>query len=109
MTVFTYECYFTKQLRLYQDDNGDGRAVFTSSKAISSVVINAGYRVADLEVYGSVDGENWVLIDTISHPTKDAYDDYSVQFPADAQYKYMKLDAVGGQIRIPYITFNFAG
>ena len=109
MTVFTYECYFTKQLRLYQDDKGDGRAVFTSSKAITSVVINAGYRVADLEVYGSVDGENWVLIDTISHPTKDAYADYSVQFPADAQYKYMKLDADGGQIRIPYITFNFAG
>ena len=107
-TMFMSGGHLNNQLRMYDDSKGDAQAIFTCTKAIQSLVINAGYRVADLEVYGSNDGENWVLIDTISHPTKDAYADYAVEMPAGTSYKYLKLDAVGAQVRIPYITFNFA-
>lgn len=91
------------QLRLYDDAKGDAIATFTCAKAISSVVINAGHRAASLEVYASVDDSTWVLVETISTTTTAT--DYTVQLPAG--YKYLKLDAVGAQVRIPYITINF--
>jgi len=112
MTVFTNQCHFTKQLRLYQDAKGDGTAVFASAKKIASVVINAGHKSSDLKVYGSVDGENWVEIATISvaetSTNVSTYSNYTVTIPADASYKYLKLDAVKAQIRVAYMTFNFA-
>ncbi len=99
--------HMNTQLRLYDDDKGDAQAIFTCAKAISSVVINAGHRAASLAVYASVDGQNWVLIQEVA--TQTSFGDFTVEIPADAAYKYLKLDAVGAQIRIPYITFNFEG
>ena len=82
----------------------DGNAVFASTKAVQSLVINAGHKAASLEVYGSSDGQNWVLIQSID--TNTTYGDYIVEMPE--AYKYLKLDAVGAQIRVPSITFEFA-
>ena len=96
--------HLNTQLRLYDDAKGDAIATFTCEKEITSVVINAGHRAASLEVYGSVDGKTWVLVETISTTTTAT--DYTVQLPAGCMY--LKLDAVGAQIRVPYITFTFA-
>ena len=107
VTVYTNECNFAAQLRLYQDAQGDGVAVFACQKALQSVLINAGYRVSGLEVYGSEDGETWTLITTIQHPTKDAYADYTVEMPAGTSYKYLMLDTVETQMRVTTMTFVF--
>ena len=101
--------HMNSQLRMYDDAKGDAQAIFTCAKEISSVVINAGHRAASLEVYASVDGETWVLIETIATERIDKvaeYPDYTVEIPAG--YKYLKLDAVGAQVRIPYMIFSFA-
>ena len=112
VSVSVTQCHFTKQIRIYQDDEYDGNAVFTSTKAIKSIVLNAGHKASDLKVYGSVDGENWVEVDTVSiaATTTDVttYGNYTVEMPAGTSYKYLKLDAVSAQIRIANITFNFA-
>ena len=97
------------QLRLYDDDKGDAIAAFECSQTIQSVSFHAGHRAASLEVYGSVDGENWVLIETVATERITVYGDYpeyTVEMP-DA-YQYVMLDAVGAQIRLTDITFTFA-
>ncbi len=105
-------CHMNTQLRIYQDSKYDGSAIFTCAKTIKSLVINAGYKDATLGVYASTDGENWVLIeevevDGLNDSKKPQYADYTVEFPAGTSYKYLKLDAVNAQVRIPYITFTF--
>ena len=101
-------CCVDNQLRIYQDDTPhDGKAIFTCTKAIQSLVINAGYKVASLDVYGSDDGVTWTKVTTVS-VTSTSYSDYSVEMPEGTSYKYLKLDAVDKQVRIPAITFNFA-
>ena len=91
------------QLRLYDDAKADAIATFSCAKNISSVIINAGHKSSVLEVYGSVDGSTWVLIESISTSTN--YVDYTLDIYA--AYKYLKMDAVGAQVRIPYITIHF--
>ena len=106
VTVTTNQCHFTTQLRVYQDATYDGNAVFACSKVITGMTINAGYRASALEVYGSKDGETWTLVETLDVAATNA--DFSVEMPAGSAYKYVKLDAVNAQVRIPTITFNFA-
>ena len=106
-TMYVSGAHLNNQLRLYDDAKGDGQAIFTCAKAIHSLVINAGYKVASLEVYGSVDGTNWTLVTTVN-VSSTSYGDYTVEMPAGTSYKYLKLDAVGAQVRVPYITFTFA-
>ena len=102
--------HMNNQLRLYDDDEGDAQAIFTCAKNIQSVVINAGHRAATLNVYASVDGEEWVLIEAVATEkitVVSDYPSYTVEIPAG--YKYLRLDAVGAQIRIPYMIFKFEG
>ena len=102
--------HMNTQLRLYDDDKGDAQAIFTCTSVIDSVVINAGHRAATLNVYASVDGENWVLIEAVATEkitVVSDYPSYTVNMPAGTSYKYLKLDAVGAQIRVPYMVFTF--
>ena len=113
MTVYTNQCFFTTQLRLYQDKQGDGVAVFAAAKPISKVLLNAGHYASGLKVYASVDGETWVEIETLSiqetsQSSSTDYNNYTVSLPNDASYRYLKLDAVDKQVRIAYMTFWFA-
>lgn len=103
ITVSTHNkgCHFNTQLRIYASDTNNGNAVITSTNVISSLVINAGYKAATLEVYGSTDGETWVLIENVS--TSTSYANYTVDVDNAAGYKYIKLDATGAQIRIASI------
>ena len=101
ITVSTHNkgCHFNTQLRIYDSDSNNGHAVVTSTNVITSLTVNAGYKKANLEVYGSVDGETWVLIETIATTTT-SYADYTVAVDEALGYKYLKLDASGAQIRV---------
>ena len=106
VSVSVTQCHFTTQLRIYQDAKYDGKAFFTCTKAFQSLVINAGHKDATLNVLGSNDGVNYTLIQAVA--TTSSYGDYVIELPAGTTYKYLMLDAVDAQIRVKYITFNFA-
>ena len=103
ITVSTHNegCHFNTQLRIYASDSNNGYAVITSTNTISSLVINAGYKAATLEVYGSTDGQTWVLIQNVS--TSTSYANHTVDVDETAGYKYIKLDATGAQVRVATI------
>ncbi len=106
LTVTTTKCHFTTQLRIYSSDSNDGYAVFSSTKDIESIVINAGYKKDNLNVYTSTDGSSWTLAKTVS-VTSTGYNDYTVTFASAT--KYIKLDVAGtNQVRIQYITVTYA-
>ena len=105
-TVTTNGAHFTSQIRLYDSSSNDGIAVFACAKTIEQVVINAGNKAATLEVYASVDGVEWTLVSSLT--TTSAYGNHTVELGAAAGYKYIKLDAVGAQVRVAFTTFTFA-
>ena len=82
----------------------DGYAVIESKNVIAGFAFNGGYKAASLSVYGSVDGVEWTLIETVT--VKTSYADYQFAVASSAGYKYLKLDAVGNQVRIPSITLE---
>ncbi len=98
MTLTVNGGYLTSQLRVYAGSN----VVFASTKVISSVVMNAGYKASTLNVYGSEDGETWTLVSAVT--TASTYSNYTLDMPADTSYKYMKLEAPSAQIRIKEMT-----
>ncbi len=102
LTVVTNKAHFTEQLRLYKDPNA--YAIFKSSRVIDSMTVNAGHNSSTLNVWGSKDGENWTLADTV--PVRSAYDDYDVSL-SGMGYTYLKLASGGAQIRIEEITLNY--
>ncbi len=100
--------HFTTQIRLYDStgENGhDSIAIVSSTKAIDKISLNAGYEVATLNVYGSTDGTNWVLIQELA--TTSDYADHELDVTG-LGYTYLKLDAVGAQIRVASMTLTFA-
>ena len=99
------ECDLKTQLRVYQDDLYDGKAEFVCTQAVTGLKINAGKRDSQLQIYGSVDGNEWVLITTLD--TVSGYSDHVVEFPEGNSYKYLKLDAVGKQVFLASMTFIF--
>ncbi len=109
ITVTTNDAHFAAQLRLYDFDNNYGThhstAVIKSTKVIDAVKLNAGYKNATLNVYGSTDGETWTLLREIT--TTEAYADYSIVIE-DSAYTYVKLEAVGAQVRVQNMTIDFA-
>ena len=105
-------CHMSTQLRIYQDAKYDGIAIFKCAKVISSLKFNAGYKDSNLAVYGSTDGNTWELIKTVTidgvdDAGKAQYADYVVEIPAGTSYKYLKLDAVGAQVRVANMTIAF--
>ena len=110
VTVITTDAHFTTQIRLYQQAENsygparNGIAIFETASAIKSLSINAGEKAVPIEVYGSTNGTDWVLITTIT-ATK-TYTDYEVDL-GSTEYTYIKLAAITGQARIAAVTFEF--
>jgi hypothetical protein len=96
LTMDITKCHLNTQLRIYQDQNNNGIAVFTSATAIRGLSLNMGYKVATLDIYGSNDGVTYEKLGSFN--TETSYKDYAIEF--DAGYKYIKLDAVGAQVRV---------
>ncbi|MBR7116583.1 MAG: hypothetical protein IKC87_02630 [Clostridia bacterium] len=95
-------CHFTTQLRIYDSSSNDGWAILSSAQSFDKLVINVGYKAATLNVYVSTDGVEYTLLQAITTTT--SYKDYTVDIGAANGYKYIKLDAVGAQLRIASIT-----
>ena len=97
-------CYFNVQLRIYDSSTKDGYAVVQSDGVIKNVTINAGYSAATLHVYGSTDGVNWTIIQSVT--TKSAYSNYSISVDDSLGYTYLKLDAEGAQVRVASLNLT---
>lgn len=107
VSVSTYNngCYINTYLRIYDGENLNGYAVLSASKNITSLSFNAGYKNTELCIYGSVDGESWEIVKTVE--ISESYTDYTVLLDVANEYKYVKLDAHGAQVRIAEIELSF--
>ncbi len=106
LSVVVNDGHFTTQLRLYDSTSNDAVAVFQSNKAIKSLYIKAGYKDASLSIYGSNDGIKWESVGSITVST--SYADYEVDL-GGSTYMYLKLDAVGAQVRVESVTIEYTG
>lgn len=88
--------HLNTQLRLYAGAD----AVFSSAKNIDSIVVEAGYKNSTLNVYSSADGINFELV--AAQKVYSSYANYSFEMPAGT--RYIMLEAVGAQIRVPEMT-----
>jgi len=113
LTITTTQCHFTTQLRIYSSTTNNGYAILEctdTTKAISGLSINAGYKKDTVNIYGSNDGSTWTTTDPFATvtTTTTSYKDYPVDFGGKT-YKYLKLDVAGTQqIRVASITLTFA-
>lgn len=86
-------------LRVYSDSD----IQIISTKAISSITLNMGYKDNNMDIYASADGAEFTLIKSVE--TTVDYADNTVEMPAGTSYKYIKLDDTGtSQIRIKSFT-----
>ena len=106
LTVSTHNkgCHFTSQLRIYDSDSNDGWAILTCAGAVSSLTVNVGNKAATLRVMGSTDGTTWTLIEDVT--TTVAYADKTISVNPALGFKYIKLDAVGAQLRIANLSVS---
>ena len=95
-------CYFTTQLQIYQSATENGYVVCKYSGVVSKLTLNMGYKKATMAVYGSTDGETWQEIGQIVTTTT-GFLDYELNVDATKGYTYIKLDAVGNQLRVKTI------
>ena len=107
MTIVTNECHFTTQLRVYSSSSHDG--YFYSHALplyIDSIAFNMGYKVDNVNIYGSIDGDNWNLVGTIA-VTSTNYTNYGLSF-GNNNYNYFKFDVAGNQqIRVVSMTMFY--
>ena len=111
VTVTTYQCHFTSQLRIYWvavgnqnvPEGREGYAVFTLASAAKKLVVSAGDKTGKIAVYGSTDGENWTILTTLE--TTKTYTEYEVAL-GDSAYTYIKLAGVDAQARVDYVIIE---
>ena len=104
-TVFTTECHFTSELRIYASSTNNGYVIIQSTNPITSIGVNAGYKADTLNIYVSNDGVNWSETPVTIAVTSTSYKDYSVEL--SGEYKYLKLDVAGSnQIRLQSLTLT---
>ena len=105
VTITTYDCHFTEELRIYSSSTNNGYAIIYSVNPISTIAVNAGNKVDTLNIYVSNDGVNWFETPITISVTSTSYKDYEVSL--NGEYKYLKLDVAGSnQIRIKSITLT---
>ena len=78
--------------------------MLTCAGAVSSLTVNVGNKAATLRVMGSTDGTNWTLIEDVT--TTVAYADKTISVNPALGFKYIKLDAVGAQLRITNLSVS---
>ena len=107
MTLVTNQCHFTTQLRVYSSSSHDGYFYsYALPLYIDSIAFNMGYKVDNVNIYGSVDGDNWNLVGTIA-VTSTSYSDYGLSF-GSSNYNFFKFDVAGSQqIRVASMTMYY--
>ena len=99
-TVTTTQAHFTSQLRLYSSSEHDGFAIISCTNVIAGFRMSAGNKTDTLNVFGSVDGSEYTLIEGIE-VTSTSYSDYTLDIDETLGYKFLKLDVAGtNQIRL---------
>ena len=107
LTVITNtRCHFTSELRIYAPSGSvNGEVILASTREMTAVVLNAGYKTSTLTVSTSPDNSTWTQHSTLS--VASSYKDLSISnLPAGT--KYIKLVNGSGQVRIKYITVSYA-
>ena len=99
VTIYTTDCHFTTELRIYSSTTYNGYVVSNKLPGIiKSIGFNAGNKSDDIIVYGSSNGTDWTSIGEVSVTT--SYKDYSLEF-GETNYTYFKLDVNGtNQVRL---------
>ena len=100
VTIYTTECHFTSELRIYSSSTHNGYVVSNELPGvIKSIGFNAGNKTDDIVVYGSTDGSTWSQVGEVS-VTSTSYKDYTLSF-GENNYTYFKLDVKGAnQVRL---------
>ena len=106
LVIYTTECHFTTQLRIYSSSSHNGYVVSDALPGtITKMTFNAGNKVDKLDIYGSNDGTIWNLVGQVS-VTSTSYKDYSFDF--SGSYNRFKLDVNGDQqIRIAAMSVTY--
>lgn len=107
VTIYTTECHFTTQLRVYSSSTHNGY-FYTAElpNNIQSLGFNMGNKKDNVAIYGSNDGATWDEVGTIA-VTSTSYNDYSIDFGSN-NYKRFKFDVVGTQqVRIKTMTITY--
>lgn len=107
VTLYTNECHFTQQLRVYSNSSHNGY-FYTNALPlyIDSLAFNMGYNVDVVNIYGSTDGNTWTQVGSVS-VTSTSYNDYGLSFGAN-NYNFFKFDVDGNkQIRVVSMTLFY--
>ena len=104
-TIYTTDCHFTTELRIYSSSTYNGFAIIQSTNPITQIGVNAGNKKDTLVIYGSNDnGTTWTEVATIS-VTSTSYNDYTAELGGG--YKWLKLDVKdSNQVRLESITLT---
>ena len=92
--------WFTTEARIYKGANG----IITSTKPMSAITLNVGYKNSTFDVYVSEDGETWTLLENYAYTVD--YSDLTIQF--EKPVNYVKIDAKNQQVRMKYMIAEFA-
>lgn len=113
LVVYTTQCYFTTELRIYSSGEHNGYVVSNPLPGvITKMTFNAaypnGYSKDILNVYGSTGNENWTLINKGLEISSTSYRNYTLDFPIENGYTCFKLDVNGNQqIRIASMSVTY--
>lgn len=106
VTVYTTQCHFTTQLRVYSSSTHNG--FFQTNGLpfyIDSLSFNMGNNTDDVMIYGSTDGMTWNEVGSI-HVTS-SYNNHGIDF-GDNDYNFFKFDVIGNnQIRVTSMTLFY--
>ena len=106
VTIYTTDCHFTTELRIYSSTTYNGYVVSNKLPGIiKSIGFNAGNKSDAIIVYGSSNGTDWTSVGEVAVTT--SYKDYSLEF-GETNYTYFKLDVKGtNQVRLKTLTITY--
>ncbi len=103
ITVITTQCHFTSELRIYKTN---GIAIFQCSNVIEKITMKIGNKSATVDLYGSIDGTTYTLIQAVSVTA--AYADVSVSIDKTLGYKYLKFAGATAQVRMKEVSITYS-
>lgn len=112
LVIYTTDCYFTTELRIYSSKAYNGYVVSNLlpgaiTKMTFSAAYASGYKKDKLNVYGSIDGNEWKLIKALSVEST-SYKNFSVSPEANLSYRCFKLDVEGeNQLRVESMSVTY--
>ena len=106
LVIYTTECHFTSELRIYSSSTHNGYVVSDALPGIiTKMTFNAGNKADKLDIYGSNDGATWTKVGQVS-VTSTSYKDYSFNF--SGSYTRFKIDVNGtNQVRLKSMSVTY--